>query len=171
MIYGIGVRGGSIRSELEAILWMMGLQTVFGVILTILAVMQLRPMFRHQDGETGIRVLRGLGAILKCLGRWRLRRLPVFAEQPMLWKELHTGGPRGFARFVGFLLTLICGSFLLYYTVWTAGLAIDEMWNSALGPCSTFAVLLVSLRRRPPGLHVGDRGDRGVRCGRSHIGA
>ena len=129
LIYAIGLGGGSVSSELEPIVWMMGLQTAFGLILAILAAMQLRPIFRRQDGESGIRVLRGLNAMLKRRGRWRLRRLPVFAEQPMLWKELHTGGPRGFARFIGFLVTVIGGGFLLYYTVWTAGLAIDEMWN------------------------------------------
>ncbi len=129
-INGIVFGGGSVSTELEAILWMLGLQTVFGLILAILAAMQLRPIFRGQDGESGIRALRGLNAMMKRRGRWRLWRLPVFAEQPMLWKELHTGGPRGFARFVGFLLTVIGGGFLIYYTVWNAGLAIDEMWNS-----------------------------------------
>ena len=47
----------------------------------------------------------------------------------MLWKELHTGGPRGFARFVGFLLTLIGGGFLAYYAVWFGTMAIAEMWD------------------------------------------
>jgi ABC-type transport system involved in multi-copper enzyme maturation permease subunit len=131
MFYGILFGGGSVSSELESIVWMMGLQTAFGLILAILAAIQLRPIFRSQDGESGIRVLRGLGAMMKRRGRWRLWRLPVFAEQPMLWKELHTGGLRGLARFVGFLLTVIGGGFLLYYTVWNAALAIDEMWNTS----------------------------------------
>ena len=36
----------------------------------------------------------------------------------MIWKELHTGGATGFARFVGWLLTLILGGLLVYYGVW-----------------------------------------------------
>jgi ABC-2 family transporter protein len=131
LIYGMALGGASVSSELEAILWMMGLQTAFGLILATLAAIQLRPVFRRQDGESGIRVLRSLGAMMKRRGRWRIWRLPVFAEQPMLWKELHTGGPRGFARFTGFLLTVIGGGFLVYYAVWNASLAIDEMWNSS----------------------------------------
>jgi hypothetical protein len=47
----------------------------------------------------------------------------------MLWKELHTGGPRGLARFVGFLLTVIGGGFLVYYGVWLAMMAVMEVWD------------------------------------------
>ena len=47
----------------------------------------------------------------------------------MMWKELHTGGPRGLARFVGFLLTVIGGGFLVYYGVWLAMMAILELWD------------------------------------------
>jgi hypothetical protein len=45
----------------------------------------------------------------------------------MMWKELHTGGSRGMARFVGILLTIIGGGFLMYYGVWMAMMAILEM--------------------------------------------
>ena len=61
--------------------------------------------------------------------RWRLWRRPVLRDQPMMWKELHTGGSRGLARFVGFLLTVIGGGFLVYYGVWLAMMAILELWD------------------------------------------
>jgi ABC-2 family transporter protein len=128
LVFGLAVGPTSVSSELAAITWMMGLQLGFGLILAIAASVQLRPIFRRQDGGGGIRVLRGLRATLKRRGRWRLWRRPELGDRPMVWKELHTGGPRGFARFVGLLLTLIGGGFLVYYSCWFAALAIGEMW-------------------------------------------
>ena len=52
----------------------------------------------------------------------------------MLWKELHTGGPRGLAQLVGFLLTMIGGGFLAYYAVWLGAMAIGEMWDFRYAP-------------------------------------
>ena len=51
----------------------------------------------------------------------------------MLWKELHTGGARGFARLVGWLLTLIAGGFLAYYSVWLSLNAFVELWYHGYG--------------------------------------
>ena len=124
------LRGGvSPLSDIEDISWMIGLQLAFGLVLATLAALQLRPIFRRQDGEGGPRALRRLRSMLTARGRWRLGRRPSLADRPMLWKELHTGGPRGFARIVGFLLTLIAGGFFLYYTVWYAMTAFAEMWE------------------------------------------
>jgi ABC-type transport system involved in multi-copper enzyme maturation permease subunit len=128
LFFGVATGGGSASSELEAVAWMMGLQLAFGLVLALLAAVQLRPIFRRQDGEGGIRVLRGLRSMLKGRRRWRLWRRPGLADQPMLWKELYTGGPRGFARVVGFLLTLIGGGFLARYAIVFASQSIMEMW-------------------------------------------
>jgi hypothetical protein len=108
---------------------MMALQLAFGAVLAVLAALQLRPIFRRQEREGGIRALRGLGAMLRGRSRWRIVPRPGLADSPMLWKELHTGGPRGFARLVGLLLTMIGGSFLGYYAVWLGSVAIAEMWE------------------------------------------
>jgi ABC-type polysaccharide/polyol phosphate export permease len=54
VIFGVVVGGGSIRGQLEAISWMIGLQLAFGLILATLAAMQLRPIFRRQDGAGGL---------------------------------------------------------------------------------------------------------------------
>ena len=129
LIFGLAMGGGSVSSELEVIAWMIGLQLALGLVLAILAALQLRPIFRRQDGGGAIKALRGLRSMLERRGRWRLWHRPALADRPMLWKELHTGGPRGFARFVGFLLTVIGGGFLAYYSFWYAVLAIGEMWD------------------------------------------
>src|SRR5262249_41620129 len=121
--------GGSRRSDLELISWMIGLQLAFGSVLAVLAAWQLRPIFRRPDGGGGARAWRGLRPLLLSRRRLRFGRRPVLGDRPMLWKELHTGGARGFARFVGFLLTSIGGGLLAYYTVWHAGMAIAEMWD------------------------------------------
>ena len=145
----------------------------------MLAAWQLRPIFRRQDGGGGSAVPRGLRAILSSRRRWRFRRRPILGNRPMLWKELHTGGARGLARFVGFLLTLIGGGFLAFYTVWFGGLAVPGvvgfMATSHRWDYSTrndrVGVLLVPRVRRAlalPGGHSDDSrgGGRG-----DHLGA
>ena len=56
----------------------------------------------------------------------------------MLWKELHTGGPRGFARLVGFLLTVVGGGFLVYYTFSFCEPAIRELREYGYGRSLTY---------------------------------
>ncbi|MFI5455420.1 MAG: ABC transporter permease subunit [Isosphaerales bacterium] len=129
LLFGIAVSGLSGLSLLEPVGWMIGLQAAFGLVLAVMAAWQLRPIFRRQDGGGGIRAPRGLRSILSSRRRWRFWRRPVLGNRPMLWKELHTGGSRGLARFLALLLTLIAGGFLAYWTVWFAISAIQEMWE------------------------------------------
>jgi ABC-type transport system involved in multi-copper enzyme maturation permease subunit len=131
---GMALGGGSVTSSLDSIVWMMVLQTAFGLVLAILASIQLRPIFRRQQGDPGIPTRSGPVGILMRPRRWRLRRRPALADQPMLWKELHTDRPRGFVRFVGFVLTLIVVGYLLYAAVSTAAPAIREMWEHGYAP-------------------------------------
>jgi hypothetical protein len=132
----VGMLRGGLPSlpDVEDICWMIGLQLAFGLVLATLAALQLRPIFRRQDEEGGPRALRRLRLKLTARGRWRLGRRPSLANHPMHWKEIHTGGPRGFARFISFLLTLIVGGFFLYYTVWYATMAFVEMWEYGYFP-------------------------------------
>ena len=44
-------RGMGTKSEVEPIVWMIGLQPAFGLVLLIVAAWQLRPIFRRQDSE------------------------------------------------------------------------------------------------------------------------
>jgi len=129
LIFGMIGGGLSGLSLLELVGWMSGLQLAFGIVLAALAAWQLRPLFRRQDGDGGVRAPRGLRSILSSRRRWRFRRRPVLDDRPMLWKELYTGGARGLARFVALLLTLIGGGFLAYWTVWFAINAVQEMWE------------------------------------------
>jgi hypothetical protein len=127
LVFGFAIGGGPRISEMEIITWMMGLQTLFGLVLAMLAAAQLRPIFRRMDGGAMAGTPRGILSMLRSRSRWRIKRRPVFEDYPVLWKELHTAHTRGFARLIAILLTAIGGGFLAYYTVWYAGLAITEM--------------------------------------------
>ena len=105
------------KSDVELVAWMMGLQLAFGLILALVASCQLRPIFRRQGSEGGVRAIRRFlfrkrrrirqetaGAVAISLARepqpgpstrrrWRLRHRPALGDRPMLWKELYTGGP------------------------------------------------------------------------------
>jgi hypothetical protein len=130
VIFGLALGSASPNSILYVFGWMIGLQLAFGLVLAILAALQLRPIFRRQDGGARIQSMGGIRSILTRPRRWRLGRRRPVSDHPMLWKELHTGGPRGFARLVGILLTVIGGGFLVYYAFWFASMAILEMWDS-----------------------------------------
>ena len=146
-------RGMGTRSEVETIIWMIGLQMAFGFILSIVAAWQLRPIFRRQGSEGEARAKwarsfrrkrrtnRELAASMESplvreirpapitQQRRRLWHRPTLGEYPMLWKELYTGRSGGFTRLVGFMLTAIAGGLLAYNTHWLASLAIEEMWE------------------------------------------
>jgi ABC-type transport system involved in multi-copper enzyme maturation permease subunit len=156
LFYSVVFGRGTKSSEVELIAWMMGLQLGFGLVLALLASWQLRPIFRRQDADGGIRAIRGLfrtrrgrmrhaaagqGSIRLSRdpgstprSRWRFRVRPALGNRPMLWKELYTDRPRGLAQFVGFLLTVTAGGFLAYYTYWMAEPAIREVWESGNAP-------------------------------------
>ena len=55
MFYSVALGRMTVSSELETIAWMMGLQMAFGLMLATAAALQLRPIFRRQDGGGGIR--------------------------------------------------------------------------------------------------------------------
>ena len=153
LVYATAVSGGTVAPEISLVGWMMGLQLAFGIVLALVASCQLRPIFRRQDGEGRKLTIRGLFRYRKnrmrrakaaegedrpvresriapvSRTRWRLWRRPELGNRPMVWKEMHTGRPRGLARVVGFLLTAIGGGFLAYYTFWLGAMAIGEMWD------------------------------------------
>jgi ABC-2 family transporter protein len=146
-------RGKGTKSEVEMIIWMIGLQMAFGFVLSIVAACQLRPIFRRQgsDGEASAQwtrffirkrhIRRELAAIAGTSlarkvqpipirqPRRRLWHRPALGEYPMLWKELYTGRPGRLARLVGFVLMVIGGGLLAYNTHWLASEAIQEIWE------------------------------------------
>lgn len=121
------VFGGSTPWQ-ESLLWMIGLQAAAGAVLALLAAVQVRPIFKRQDGA--IARPRGLRSLLRTR---RFRSLPPLGDRPMLWKEMHIGRARGFARIVGWLLILILGGLLLYGSVWYGSLAFLELWDHGYG--------------------------------------
>jgi ABC-type transport system involved in multi-copper enzyme maturation permease subunit len=160
LIYSVAMAGGMTgsKTEIELVAWMMGLQMAFGLVLSLAASCQLRPIFRRQGSEGGISTKRFLSF-------WRKRRTsretagnsgsplvrehrpapstprrrrfwhrPALGDRPVLWKELHTGRPGGFAGFVGLLLTAIGGGLLAYNTHWMASLAIREIGDFGNAP-------------------------------------
>ena len=101
--------------------------------------------------------------------RRRLWRRPALGNRPMLWKELHTGGARGFARFIGFMLTVIGGGFLAYYTVLARHVGIyrdvglsqlPEIRLHGLG--KSVRVHDIPIPRRATNLLAGDSGSGGA---------
>ncbi len=159
LIYSIVIsRGAGTRSELELLTWMMGLQFAFGIVLSLLAALQLRPIFRRQDSEGRVSVKRLLSFGRRRRARqaaagstetpWVRERRPVsdsprrrrfwhrpaLGDQPMLWKELYTSRPGRLARFVGLLLAVIGGGLLAYNTHTMASLALQEIWDFGNAP-------------------------------------
>ncbi len=118
-----GAAGGL---DVELLLWMIGLQLAAGAVLAGLAAAQLRPLFRYQQGAGEAR--RGLWSS-RVLRRRRLGPLPALSDRPMLWKELNTGQPRGFARFIGVVLTIAGGGLLAYCSVRFGAPAFAEWWD------------------------------------------
>jgi ABC-type transport system involved in multi-copper enzyme maturation permease subunit len=160
LIYSIAISGGMTgsKTQIELVAWMMGLQLAAGLVLSLAASCQLRPIFRRQGSEGGVGVKPFLsfrrkrragreatdmpGYPLVCEPRsapstprrWRLWHRPTLGDRPMLWKELYTGRPGGLARLVGLLLTAIGGGLLAYNTHWMATLAIREIWDFGNAP-------------------------------------
>ncbi len=125
------LRGGVSRQPaVDLVAWMIVVQASLGLVFAILAALQLRPIFRRQSEGVEVRDRRGLRSILRS---WLLGRQPALGEHPLLWKELHTCGARGFTWLLGFLLTVIGGGFLAYYTVWYGAMASVEWWDQGYG--------------------------------------
>jgi ABC-type transport system involved in multi-copper enzyme maturation permease subunit len=146
------------KTEIERITWMIGLQLVFGLVLSLVASFQLRPIFRRQGSEGGAGAKRFLpflrrrrasrGSTGNTAGslvrehrpppgtpkRPRFWHRPALGNHPMLWKELCTGRPGGLAQLVGLLLTVIGGGLLAYNAHWMASQAINEIWDFGNAP-------------------------------------
>jgi ABC-type transport system involved in multi-copper enzyme maturation permease subunit len=162
LFFSAMMSGGTRASGIELVAWMMGLQAAFGLVLALLASLQLRPIFRRQDAggsiwalhkfirlrrvrrqhavsaQTNILPNRDGRPVPSLRTRWRLRTRPALGNRPMLWKELYTDRPRGLARLVGLLLTIIGGGFLAYYSYWFAEPAIREMWEEGTAPRTNY---------------------------------
>jgi ABC-type transport system involved in multi-copper enzyme maturation permease subunit len=122
--FAVMSRGGTVVDEL---ITMIGVQLAAGAVLAGLGAWQLRPAFRALE-EAGT-TRRGIAGWFKRQRRPRRFFRPQLGDEPMLWKELFTSRARGFARFVGVLVTLVGGGFFLYYAIWYGLMAGHETWE------------------------------------------
>ncbi|QEH32043.1 ABC-2 family transporter protein [Aquisphaera giovannonii] len=115
--------GGGLR--VEDLVAMIAYQAVAGAVFAVAAACQLRAVFRRQEGRAG----REAGPRRRWAARLGMR--PSLGDRPMLWKELFTARPRGFARIIGGLVTLAAGGAFLYYAVGYGWDAFREMRDHA----------------------------------------
>jgi ABC-type transport system involved in multi-copper enzyme maturation permease subunit len=103
---------------------MIRIQVVAGFVFAALAAVQVRPVFKAQEGAVGVR--RGFIGFLTGRRSGRIMPRPALGNAPMLWKELFTSRARGFARLIAVLITVVAGGFLLYYSIWFGAMAFLE---------------------------------------------
>jgi ABC-type Na+ efflux pump permease subunit len=109
---------------LEDFAWMVGLQMAGGVTGLVLAIWLVRPAFRWMESGEGWGWKRRRQRL-----RWRLWPRPPCGDDPVLWKEMHTGGLRGLQWLiaVGLALAPVAG---LGYGTWLLGCrAFGELWE------------------------------------------
>jgi ABC-type transport system involved in multi-copper enzyme maturation permease subunit len=122
--FSIFLSGGG--APVDSLVTMIEYQLAGGAILAVAAACQLRRVFRAQESRSGRepRPRRGWAV--------RLGLRPALGDRPMLWKELFTARPRGFARIVTGLVTLLAGSVFLYHAIWYGSMAYLEMRDAPL---------------------------------------
>ena len=132
----VAVGSGPGWSFVDSIIWMIGLQLSAGSVLIVWAVARFRGASRDEDRSEGAsRRLNQLGALFAK----RPRDRSPSAENPVLWKELHTARPRGIAEAVGLLIALGFVSLIGYGTYVFARPAFSEWFANGLGPATSEA--------------------------------
>jgi len=118
--------GGAVRGPeamTRRVLTMAGLQVVYGLALTVLAVVRLRPSYRAHQG--GGRQRGAAGA-----GRARRRRC---GDDPMIWKELFVASAPTPHRHLGLSAALVLGGVLAWGSAEFALPAFREAWSHGYG--------------------------------------
>ena len=97
---------------------MIALQLAFSVVLIGLAILRLRPAYRNYGVEKARPWSRRRTGEARPRRRWLFPR-PECSERPILWKELHVGGPKGAFRilrllFLGSMLGWLIYGFCVY---------------------------------------------------------
>ena len=105
----MGVRGPN--ALLDALAWMMGLQTAYGTLFVMLAIARLRPGFRN---ETDSR--RWLGRLERAMRGRRFLPRPACGDDAMLWKERYVSRSSTLTKVASALVFLVAGSLVAYYT-------------------------------------------------------
>jgi ABC-type transport system involved in multi-copper enzyme maturation permease subunit len=125
---------GSIRGPdalTGRILAMVGLQGLYGSVLTTLAVIGLRPSYRaHEGGKRRRRSVLRTGPLPPRRSR---SRVPC-GDDPILWKELLIPRSPVFYRPLGLSIALVLIGLLAWGTIDFAIPAFREVWLSGYGP-------------------------------------
>ncbi len=104
---------------LRKVLWMMGTQTAYGILLIIYAAARLRPVYRGEGAPGWLR--RRIGP-KQARTRWRLWPRPACGDDAMLWKEMHLHRIGSFKRAI-----------LILISVAAIGMTIYSAWDIAWG--------------------------------------
>ena len=108
----------------EQLLWMIGLQVVYGGLLALLATCCLRRTYRNRQGSSR----RGTRASTSRARRTRRAiERPGCGRDPMLWKELVAPSAPAFYGSLGFITTLMLGLLLAWSTFDYAAPAFREL--------------------------------------------
>ncbi|HZW29958.1 MAG TPA: ABC transporter permease subunit, partial [Isosphaeraceae bacterium] len=121
-------RSGFGPTAFESVRWMIGLQVAAGLVMLAWAVARLRGANRAWASDDAGRLAGHRPGL-----RWRLIQRPACGDRPVLWKEIYTARPGGFAELVGrlaFLMIFASIGYGAYYYGWPAVL---EWWTPGLG--------------------------------------
>jgi ABC-type transport system involved in multi-copper enzyme maturation permease subunit len=125
---GLNVLNAIPRGPLnEAVLRMIGLQMLAAALLVLWSIVRLRPASRSLSDRDG-------RAASRRLGRMRGRSRPPCGDDPVLWRELHSGRAAGpAARLVDRLFNVLWLGLIAYVTSWFAVPAFAELARSGYG--------------------------------------
>ncbi len=117
------IRGFNPTATMQAILWLMGTQILYGMLLVAFAVARLRPIHRN-EGATG-------GQLSQTLSRQasRLFPRPPCGDDAIFWKERYVSRTSPIAKIAGALVLLGAIGSLGYATYQYAEPALEAMTN------------------------------------------
>ncbi|WP_406695529.1 ABC transporter permease subunit [Singulisphaera sp. Ch08] len=114
----------------EQLLWMIGLQVVYGGLLALLATCCLRRSYRNRQGASRRRTWAFAARVPR---RRRVVERPGCGRDPMLWKELVASRTPAFYGSLGLLTTLMLGCLLVWTTFDYAAPAFRELLQFGYG--------------------------------------
>lgn len=118
---------------MNRLLWMAGLQLVYGVMLTAVAVLALRPAFTMSWGRSRARRVRAASARRV---RRRGRRRPC-GDDAMIWKELFVARTPQFYQILGLSVGLLLAALLAWGAAAFAIPAFREVVADGYGPAAS----------------------------------
>lgn len=121
---------GSLR---DRVLWMVGLQVVYGILLAGLATLCVRSSYRKREGRLSRRRAAAPAGRERRPRFWR----PACGADPMLWKELFAPRTPSLYRPLGLFVSLVLGSLLAWSAFDFAAPAFRELAATGYGVAAT----------------------------------